>query len=341
MEHSAQHAIQPALDSLAGDGFMPHGHCYLWTPELLWTYVISESVIVVAYFSIAIGLLYFAEKRGDFEFRWILSLFALFIFACGITHLLGIWTIWHPDYWLDALAMAVTASVSLVAAVLFWKLIPRALEIPSPRELGDAVSQLQQEVEQRKTTEAELSRLKEASDERFHVLFDQAAVGVAEVDAETGAFLRVNRKYCNILGYSPEEMYSVNHRSLVHPDDWPVVQEKLQSLMVGILPEFSVEERVRHKDGKHIWIELTVSPMRRSGAAPATYVAIVEDITARKQSETKLREQLDELRRWNEATVGRESRIMELKREVNALLVTGGQPPRYASVAAGGDGTQA
>jgi len=327
MDHSVQ-----ALEWFSGDGFMPHGHCYLWTPELLWTYVISESVIVLAYFSIAFALLYFVGKRRDLQFNWMFQLFSLFIFACGVTHLLGIWTIWHPDYWLDAGVKAVTAILSLIAAVLLWRLIPHALKLPSSKQLEDAVGQLQQEVEQRKATEAELSRLKEASDERFRILFDLAAIGVAEVDADTGAFLRINRKYCDILGYSPEEMHSVNYRSLIHPDDWPVVQEKLQSLMVGILPEFSVEERFLHKSGNLIWVELTVSPLRQPNASPATYVAIVQDITARKQAEMTLREQFDELRRWQETTLDREGRVLELKREVNELLAAGGLPPRYASV---------
>jgi PAS domain S-box-containing protein len=337
MDHSTQHA----LDWLVSDGFMPHGHCYLWTPELLWTYVIAESVIVLSYFSIAFALLYFVGKRRDLQFNWMFKLFSLFIFACGATHAMGIWTIWHPDYWLDALIKAATALVSLVAAILIWPLIPRALKLPSTRQLEDAVSQLQREVAQRKAAEAELARLKEVSDERFRILFDLAAVGVAEVDADTGSFLRVNRKYCDILGYSPEEMRSINHRSLVHPDDWPRVQEKLQSLMVGILPEFSVEERFLHKNGNLIWVELTVSPLRQPNVSPAIYVAIVQDITVRKQAEQTLKEQLDELRRWNETTVGRESRIMELKREVNELLAGSGLSPRYPSVAASGDETQA
>ncbi|MDP2144633.1 MAG: PAS domain S-box protein [Gallionella sp.] len=328
-----------ALDSLASDSFMPHGHCYLWTPELLWIFVIAESLIVLSYFSIPFALMYFVSKRRDLQFNWIFKLFSLFIFACGITHLLGIWTIWYPDYWLDALVKAATAMISVVAAVLLWRLMPRALKLPSTQQLEDVVSQLQQEVEQRKSTEAELFQLKAASDERFRVLFDQAAIGVAEVDADTGTFLRINRKYCDILGYSPEEMRSINYRSLIHPDGWPVIQEKLQSLMSGMLPEFSIEERFLHKRGHLIWVELTVSPLRQPSTSSSTYVVIVQDITVRKQAEMTLKEQFDELRRWRETTIGRESRVLELKQEVNELLVSSGQPPRYASVEADGHGT--
>lgn len=336
MDHAT---TQHALDWLASDGFMPHGHCYLWTPELLWTFVISESIIVLSYFSIPFALMYFVSKRSDLQFNWIFKLFSLFIFACGITHLLGIWTIWHPDYWLDALVNAATAMVSLVAAVLLWRLIPLALKLPSTQQLEDVVSQLQQEVERRKATEAELFRLKAASDERFRILFDQAAIGVAEVDADTGVFLRINRKYCDILGYSPDEMQSVNYRSLIHPDDRPAVQEKLQSLISGMLAEFSMEERFLHKNGDLIWVALTVSPLRQPSTSSPTFVVIVQDITVRKQAEVTFKEQFDELQRWREATLGREERVLELKREVNELLAGIGQPPRYASVASDGHGT--
>lgn len=321
--------------------FMPHGHCYLWTPELLWIYVISEAIIVLSYFSIAVALMYFVKKRSDLQFDWMFKLFSLFIFACGATHLMGIWTIWHPDYWLDAGIKAVTAAVSLIAAVLIWPLIPRALKIPGTAQLEQAVLRLQQEVERREVVEAELLQLKSDSDERFRVLFDQAAVGVAEMDGATGAILRSNRKYGEILGYRPEEMHDIEHRALVHPEDWPAVQDKLRDLMAGALPEFSLEQRLLHRNGEVIWGELTVSPLRGSGGAPTAYVAIMRDITARKQASLELKEQFDELQRWHRLTMGREGRVMELKREVNELLAAGGQPPRYAIDAAGRDETQA
>jgi len=156
------------------DGFIPHGHCYLWTPELLWTLVIAEAVIALAYFSIPFALLLFVRRRKDLHFNWIFYLFSLFIFSCGVTHLLGIWTIWFPDYWVDALAKIVTAVVSLIAAIMLWPLIPKALKLPSTKQLEELVVNLENEVGQRKIAEAELTRLKSESDERFRILFDSS-----------------------------------------------------------------------------------------------------------------------------------------------------------------------
>ena len=147
-------------------GFMPHGHCFLWTPVLLWTFVVSESVIVLSYFSIPIGLLYFVDRRKDLEFNWMFALFSAFIFACGLTHLMGIWTIWHPDYWLDAGVKLITAALSIVTAILLWPLIPKALKLPSPTQLEAIVRQLQAEVERRNEIEAALASANKALEQR-------------------------------------------------------------------------------------------------------------------------------------------------------------------------------
>jgi hypothetical protein len=66
-------------------GFMPHGHCYLWTPALLWMYILADTVIGLSYYSIPLALLYFVRRRVDLQFSWILLLFSAFIFACGTT----------------------------------------------------------------------------------------------------------------------------------------------------------------------------------------------------------------------------------------------------------------
>jgi len=154
----------------SASGFIPHGHCYLWTPALLWTFVLAEGVIALSYFSIPLGLMYFVRKRRDFQFNRILVLFSLFIFACGTTHLMGIWTIWNPDYWLDAAIKAATAAVSLVTAVLLWPLIPKALKLPSTRQLEDAIRQLQDEVARRTAAEAKLASSNQALKQRSHQL---------------------------------------------------------------------------------------------------------------------------------------------------------------------------
>jgi diguanylate cyclase (GGDEF)-like protein/PAS domain S-box-containing protein len=147
-------------------GFMPHGHCYLWTPTLLWTYVLSDTAIGLAYLSIPVALIYFVRKRTDLKFNWIFKLFSVFILLCGMTHMLSVWTIWHPDYWIDAGLKAITALVSVFTAVVLWPLIPKAIKLPSTMQLHDAISALELEVGERKIAESKLERLNATLEER-------------------------------------------------------------------------------------------------------------------------------------------------------------------------------
>jgi hypothetical protein len=70
---------------LSSQGFEPHGHCYLWLPEILWLHVISDAFIVLAYYSIPIALIYLIRKRRDLTYSWMVAMFGAFILLCGTT----------------------------------------------------------------------------------------------------------------------------------------------------------------------------------------------------------------------------------------------------------------
>ena len=137
-------------------GFMPHGYCFLWTPSLLWSYVVSDSVIAASYYSIPFALWYFVSKRRDLPYRWVFMMFGVFVMACGTTHLLAIWNIWQPNYWADAGVKAFTAAMSAITAIMLWPLIPQALAIPGQQELKRVNQELQHEVRRRQQAEDEL-----------------------------------------------------------------------------------------------------------------------------------------------------------------------------------------
>ncbi|PJI97503.1 diguanylate cyclase/phosphodiesterase with PAS/PAC and Chase sensor(s) [Acidovorax sp. 69] len=134
------------------------------------------------------------------------------------------------------------------------------------------------------------------SEERFRALFNQATVGVAQVDSDTGQFLRVNQRYAAILGYSVEEMVGKTFQSFTHPDDVAVDFAQAQRLRTGELPEYRLEKRYIHKDGHEVWGDLTVSSMWTSGSAPGHHIAVVQDITSRKRMEETLRANEQRLR---------------------------------------------
>src|SRR4051794_39784291 len=133
----------------SSDTFMPHGMCFNWQPEMIWLHVVSDAAIALAYYSIPFSLIYFISKRRDFEFRYMFLLFGIFILACGTTHLMGIWTIWNPDYAADGMIKAITAVASVGTALIVWRVMPEALALPSPAQLREANSALTKQVHER------------------------------------------------------------------------------------------------------------------------------------------------------------------------------------------------
>lgn len=115
---------------LGGEGFMPHGHCYLWKPELVWLHFWSDLLIGLSYVAISLMLLYLVRRaRGDIPFHGMFIAFGTFIVACGATHFMEVWTIWNPSYWLSAWVKVVTAVASVATALALPPLIPVALNL--------------------------------------------------------------------------------------------------------------------------------------------------------------------------------------------------------------------
>ncbi|MBM4053471.1 MAG: PAS domain S-box protein [Planctomycetes bacterium] len=144
------------------------------------------------------------------------------------------------------------------------------------------------------------------SEERFRAMFDQAAVGVALIDTNTGKFLKVNKKYCTITGYSEEDILSLTCKDITFPDDWQEDMAKMEKLKEGKITEYSREKRYMHKEGKIVWVNLTASPLWKKGESPNFHVAIIEDITQNKhmaEEQEKLKEQLIHAQRLE--TVGK------------------------------------
>ncbi|HZQ12586.1 MAG TPA: ATP-binding protein [Pseudolabrys sp.] len=125
----------------------------MWEPELIWLHAASDAIIAAAYFSIPLALTIFVSKRRDVDFGWIFWGFALFITACGFTHVLAIVTLWVPIYSIEGLIKAVTALASIVTAVMIWPLLPKVLALPSPSQLRATELALAQEGLQRREAE--------------------------------------------------------------------------------------------------------------------------------------------------------------------------------------------
>lgn len=120
----------------SSDSFMPHGHCYLWKPSLVWLQVLSNGAIGLSYVAISSTLAYLVYRIRDLPFQWIYLAFGLFIITCGLTHFLDIWTIWTPIYWADGFVRSVTAIASAVTACVLPFLIPKAISLAHGSKLA-------------------------------------------------------------------------------------------------------------------------------------------------------------------------------------------------------------
>jgi PAS domain S-box-containing protein len=125
-------------------------------------------------------------------------------------------------------------------------------------------------------------------DARFEVAFEQAAVGLAIV-APDGRWQRVNRRLCEIVGYSRAELLARTFQDITHPDDLVAAQERIRRLLAREIGTYTVEKRYIRKDGTVVWTNITVALIHDAQGRPDYFVVAVEDIAARKESEETLR----------------------------------------------------
>jgi PAS domain S-box-containing protein len=288
------------FQQLLSPDFMPHGFCYLWDPRIVWLHVISDGLIALSYYCIPVVLIYFIRKNRDLPFNRIFWMFGTFILACGTTHLMEIWNVWHGSYLVAGVIKAITAVVSVVTAAMFIPLVPMVIALPGRVHLQLVNCKLQAEIAQRARAEQALQEslatsetaLKELADQKFAL--DQHAI-VAVTDVQ-GTITYANDKFCAISQYSKEELIGRNHRILnsgYHPKEF--FQQMYSTIAKGQV--WRGEMRNHAKDGSIYWVDATIVPFVNSEGKPRQYVAIRADITERKRAEEEIRQLNAELER--------------------------------------------
>ena len=164
--------------------FMPHGMCYLWNPQILILNVVSDALIAIAYFCIPFALYYFFRHRVDFPFRNVILMFSIFIFTCGLSHLMGIWTVWNGAYGLQGLVKGATALASIATAAMLIPLMPQMLALRSPKDLEDANIALTEEVSERMRSETRTRRFVEGAPDAVVIVDKSGRIQVVNARAE-------------------------------------------------------------------------------------------------------------------------------------------------------------
>jgi len=124
------------------------------------------------------------------------------------------------------------------------------------------------------------------SERRFRETFEQAAVGIAHVAAD-GAWLRMNQRLCEIVGYSEDELRGLKFQDITHPDDLVANLEMAKALLRGDVDTCSMQKRYIRKDKQIAWVNLTASLARNNLGEPEYFISVIEDISARKQAEAE------------------------------------------------------
>jgi PAS domain S-box-containing protein len=168
------------------------------------------------------------------------------------------------------------------------------------------------------------------SEEQFRTSFELAAVGQAQVNPVTGRFERLNQKFCEIVGYSEEELLSMTPADITHPEDRQPYVDIYPRFLRGEIEEFVIEKRYMRKDQKIVWVTVAAKLIRDSDGRPLRTIGVFQDITERKRAEEELK-QADQRKDEFIATLAHELRnpLAPIRNAVEMLALCQSSDPDF------------
>jgi len=277
--------MQLSMDWWSSNGLMPHGFCYQWKPALIWLHAVSDTLIALAYFLIPVVLVHLVQKRRDIPFPGMFASFGVFIAACGATHLMDVWTLWVPYYWLSAGVKVLTALASIPTAIFLVRLAPRALSLPSPEELRVANEELKRQRDMLKQSEERFRQMAENIQEIFWMMDPQTK----ETTYVSPAFEQICELPLETIRSNP-----TFYLELIHPQDL----ERALAALAKLESANRLEEEVRIvcPSGAIKWMRITGFVARGADGKALNFVGSAQEITVRKEMEAVLRESEDRYR---------------------------------------------
>ena len=307
--------------------FAPHGHCYLWRTDLVLLHSGSDILIALSYYSIPLVLFLIWKKNKDFKYHWMLILFATFIFACGTTHLMNTWNIWHSDYYAEGVLKFVTAVVSLLTAILLWPTLPNLLSMPSPLLLAEHNEALKEEMLRRELAEKELRGLYNSLEHKVAERTQELEAAKEALERQFGVVSQTQQRLQSIFESAPSGMIVINtsgeilqanelaHGIFRYPAG-QLIGERIESLVPQDLRTQHLIDRARYikdpekrlmgerrdlfglcLDGSRVPVEIGLNPV--AGNSGKEIVASIVDVSERKEYERRIESRNEALERSN------------------------------------------
>jgi len=255
------------LERVFGQGFMPHGHCYLWSPGMVWTQVSANLLIGVAYAAIASTLAVLVRRIKNIPFAWAYLAFGTFILSCGLTHFFDIVTVWHPIYWADAGVRVLTASASVATAVLILPLVPRAAAFAEDARLSNERGRmLEVALSDLESAHAQLGASERAAQQRARTSEDQLRSLVETMPQlswiadPTGRTTFRNTRWQEYTGLFLEDPADEGWQACLDPETVEQVQRLWREALSTKKP-YEVEGRFRRADGESRWFLVRASAL--------------------------------------------------------------------------------
>jgi PAS domain S-box-containing protein len=263
-----------------------------------WLNIVSDALITICFFFIPFTLSYYSRKRSGSKLRGPILMCATFMIACGATHLLLVWNMWHSSYRLESVVKAIAAAVTVAAAIGAFRLAPMVVKMATPKEVAFLHDSLNGETEARRAAEEKLRRVAEAellvSEDKLWSFFDGASQSILGVSKE-GRILFVNSRTEEMFGYSRAELLGQEIEILV-PGPFRAADREHHFEAPPVRPAGCGTELAGwRKDGTGFPIEVALSHVN-TPEGPLAF-AMVNDISERIRSALELKRVNDELRR--------------------------------------------
>ena len=260
----------------------------MWNPWIVWLHVISDGLITLSYYWIPLVLIYFIRKNRDIPFNRVFWMFGTFILACGTTHLMEIWNVWHGSYVLAGAVKAVTAAASLLTAAMLIPLVPKVISVPGRMYLQEENRKLEQEIVARNSGRKLAQALAE-SEEQYRMLLDGIQDYAIFMMDPQGGIVSWNAGAERIKGYKADEIVGRNF-SCFFPAGEIERGRPEEILRVTAASGRHEEQGVRvRKDGSHFLASVTFTALRDPVGNLRGFSEISHDLSKRKDSEARYR----------------------------------------------------